>query len=232
MNIFDGLKTPKVILDTTSKLNGRIRVVEVGSTRKIIVGNIIQSLNPDSPACSKLVWGQLVNSLKERVVDPKTIKRVLILGMGGGTIAHLLSRNFPGVEIVSIEYDGVMVDIAKKYFNVDSIPNHKIIVDNALKVVVEPENFGISQGSFDVLIVDIFNGDRYPDLGKTGNFIAAVKRLVAPGGFLVFNRIYTEEHQEDVNLFIQGLEEFIGDTESEIVAGYTNSDNILVFGRV
>ena len=232
MNVFDDLKMPKVVYDITSKLNGRIRVVDVGKTRKLIVDNSIQSINVDSPACSKLFLGQLVNSLKRRVTDPSSIHRILILGMGGGTMATLLSRTFPGVEITSVEYDKVMVDIAKKFFDLDSIPNHKIIVDNALKVVVEPESFDIVPASFNAVIVDIFNGEEYPDLGETGNFISAVKSLVAPGGYLIFNRVYTEDHQEDVNLFIQDLEEFIGDTETEIVAGYTNSDNILVFGRV
>jgi len=56
MNIFEGLKMPRVIYNVESKLNGRIRVVEVGSTRKIFVGNFIQSINPDSPSCAKLCW--------------------------------------------------------------------------------------------------------------------------------------------------------------------------------
>jgi len=158
--------------------------------------------------------------------------KVLILGMGGGTISHLISRNYPNTEIISVEYDEVMIDIAKKFFNIDSIPNHRIINDDALRVVIEPENYEISLGSLDVLIVDIFNGDKFPDLGKTGNFITAIKKLVKPGGFLVFNRIYKEEYQEDVKIFIDNLGNYIKDIESEVVAGYTNSDNIIIFGRV
>jgi len=229
MNIFEGLKMPRVIYNVESELNGRIRVVEVGSTRKIFVGNFIQSINPDSPSCSKLCWGQLVESLKKRVPE---MDKVLILGMGGGTISHLISRNYPNTEIISVEYDEVMIDIAKKFFNIDSIPNHRIINDDALRVVIEPENYEISLGSLDVLIVDIFNGDKFPDLGKTGNFITAIKKLVKPGGFLVFNRIYKEEYQEDVKIFIENLGNYIKDIESEVVAGYTNSDNIIIFGRV
>ncbi len=229
MSVFDGLKMPKVIADIQSELNGRVRIVDVGSTRKMIVDNTIQSLNPDSPSCAKLYWGQLVNSLKERF--PK-VEKVLVLGMGGGTIAHLLSRNYPGVEITSVEYDEEMVDIAKKYFNVDSIPNHKIVRDDALRVVVEPEEYDIALGGFDVLIVDVLNGDKYPDLGRTGNFIAAVKRLVRTGGMLVFSRIYTEGFQDEVNTFVDSLEGYFTDVETEVVAGYSNSDNLLIFGRV
>jgi len=229
MSVFDGLKMPKVIYQVESELNGRIQVVDVGSTRKLIVENTLQSVNPDSPSCPKLYWGKLTSSLKERF--PK-IEKVLVLGMGGGTIQHLLSRLYPGIDITSVEYDKVVVDIARKYFNVDSIPNHKIINDDALRVVIEPEEYEMSPGCFDVLIVDILNGDRYPDLGKTGNFIAGIKRLVRSGGLLVFSRIYTGDYQEDVNLFIDSLENTLKEVESEVVAGYTNSDNISIFGKV
>lgn len=229
MSVFDGLKMPKVIYQVESKLNGLIQVVDVGSTRKMIVENTIQSINPDSPSCPKLYWGQLTNSLKERFPE---IKKILVLGMGGGTIQHLLSKLYPEIDITSVEYDEVIVDTAKKYFNVDSIPNHKIINEDALRVVVEPEEYDMSPGCFDALIVDILNGDRYPDLGKTGNFIAAVKRLVRTGGIIVFSRIYTGDYQEDVNLFIDGLEGYFSEVESEVVAGYTNSDNITIFGKV
>ena len=229
MSVFDGLKMPKVIADIQSELNGRVRIVDVGSTRKMIVDNTIQSINPDSPSCSKLYWGQLVRSLKERFPE---VEKILVLGMGGGTIAHLISRNYPGVEITSVEYDEEMVDIAKKYFNVESIPNHKIIREDALRVVVEPEEYDIALGGFDVLIVDVLNGDKYPDLGRTGNFIAAVKRLVRTGGMLVFSRIYTEGFQDEVNIFVDSLEGYFTDVETEVVAGYSNSDNLLIFGKV
>ncbi|MFZ2664530.1 MAG: hypothetical protein WAX66_04165 [Patescibacteria group bacterium] len=229
MSIFSGLKIPIVIYETESKLNGNIKVVEVGNTRKILVDDISQSISCNSPSISKLYWGQLVNSLKEKSPE---VKNVLILGLGGGTLVHLISRNFPEAKITSVEWDSVMLDIAKRFFDLDSIPNHRVILDDALKVAVEPEEYDIPPSSFDVLIVDISNGDSYPDLGKTGNFIAALKRLVTPGGLIVFNRIYTEGYQDDVNLFIEYVENFLGETESEIVAGYTNSDNILIFGRV
>jgi spermidine synthase len=229
MNIFDELRMPKVIYDVESELNGNIRVVDIGRTRKIVVDNIIQSLNPDSPACERLVWGQLAKQLKEKMPEAE---KVLIFGMGGGTMASLISRNFPGIEITSVEHDPVMVDIAKKFFNVESIPNHKIITADALRVAIEPEAYDMIPSGFDVLVVDIFSGEKYPDLGKTGNFISASKRLVRGGGFVIFNRIYTEPNQEEVNIFMDNLEGYFSDVSYEVVAGYTNSDNIIIFGKV
>lgn len=229
MSVFDGLKMPRVIYDVESEFNGRVRVVDVGRTRKMIVDNTIQSLNPDSPSCSKLYWGQLVDTLKEKMPEIETI---LVLGLGGATIAHLLSRKYSNIQITSVEYDKVMIEVATKYFGADQIPNHKIINEDALRVVIEPEEYEMTPGCFDSLIVDILNGDKYPDLGKTGNFIAAVKRLVRPGGLVVFSRIYTEDFQEEVNIFLDSLEEYFSEVETEVVAGYTNSDNILIFGRI
>jgi len=229
MSVFDGLKMPKIIYETTSELNGRIRIVDVGSTRKMVVGNTIQSINPDSPACPKLYWGQMSDSIEERFAD---IQNILILGLGGGTLAHLLSRAYPDVDITSVEYDEVMIQLAKEYFYVDKIPNHKIIHEDALRIVIEPEENDITPSSLDLLIVDVLNGDKYPDLGKTGNFISAVKRLIRPGGHVVFSRIYTEFFQEEVNIFVDSLENYFTEVETEVVAGYTNSDNLLIFGKV
>ena len=104
-------------------------------------------------------------------------------------MAHLLSREFKDVNIISVEIDPVMVDVARKYFDVDNIPNHKVLVTDAMRVVVEPDKYDISRHSQDAIIVDIYNGEKYPDLGKSGNFIAALKKLVSPGGVIIFNRI-------------------------------------------
>jgi spermidine synthase len=228
MTIFDGLQPPKVLYEVDSKYNGHIKVIQVGETRKIKVDRIDQSLSPNSPSCTRLVWGKTVDVLKE---NEPGLKNIMILGLGGGTMAHLISRAYPGVKITSVEIDPVMIDIAKNYFDVDKIPEHRIINEDALRVVIEPDKFGLEEYGFQAVIVDIFVGEKYPDLGKSGNFIAAVKRMVMSGGLIIFNRIYVESHQDDVNLFIDYVSDFLKDVKCLVVAGYTNSDNVLIFGR-
>lgn len=229
MDIYSSLKMPKVIYTTESEYNGKIEVIENGKTRKIRVADIDQSLNWQSPVCSKLYWGKTVELLKREEPD---LKNILILGLGGGTMQHLISRAFPNIYIVSVELDGVMVDIARQYFDLDSIPNHKVIINDALRVVVAPEEFGLNKTSFQAVVVDIFVGEQFPELGNSGNFMDAVRDMVIPGGLVVFNRIYTEKHHEDVDIFIEQVEDFLVDVQTEVVAGYTNSDNVLVYGRI
>jgi spermidine synthase len=228
MNILQGLQSPKVIYETNSQYNGRIYITEWGHTRKLIVDSILQSINADSPICDRLYWGKVINILKENEPD---FKNLLLLGLGGGTLINLLSKNFPQANLVSVEIDQKMVDIANDYFGIKDIPNHKTVVADAMRVVVEPEEFDLAPSSFQVAVVDIYIGSTYPELGKSGNFIAALKRMVAPDGLIIFNRIYTEEHQEDVNLFIDYISKTLKNVKCLVVAGYTNSDNVLVYGR-
>ena len=91
MNILQGLQPPKVIFETESQYNGKIYITEWGHTRKLIVDNILQSINYDSPICERLYWGKVINVLKETEPD---FKHLMLLGLGGGTLVHLLSKNY------------------------------------------------------------------------------------------------------------------------------------------
>jgi spermidine synthase len=228
MNIFAGIQSPKVVYEADSKYNGHIKVIEYGQTIKIRVDNTDQSLNPDSPACKKLYWGKVVELLQ---LHQPNLKRILILGFGGGTIAHLVSRTFPQAEIYGVEIDPVMIDIANQYFHLGDIHNLHVLIEDALRVVVEPDVHGLREEMFDTILVDIYVGEKYPDLGKSGNFVTAVKRLLLPGGLIIFNRIYREEHQDEVNTFVDYIENILSNVKCTVVAGYTNSDNILIYGR-
>jgi len=229
MTIYTALKHPITIYSVDSAYNGHIEVLEVGHTKKLKVDGIDQSVNWQSPSIEKTVWGKTVALLQREQPD---LKNTLVLGLGGGTIPHLISKHLPDTYIVSVEIDPVMVNVAKEYFELDTIPNHQIIVNDALRVVSSPEEFHLNKMSFQSLIVDIHIGEKYPDLGNSGNFIDAVRDMVVPGGLIVFNRMYTEHHHESVDSFIEQVEGFLVDVKTEIVAGHTNSDYILVYGRI
>ncbi|OGC51548.1 hypothetical protein A2W32_01060, partial [candidate division WWE3 bacterium RBG_16_37_10] len=197
-------------------------------TTKLIADGTVQSVNWDSPVAEKMVFGRMVQVLKQQ--EPN-LRKVLVFGLGGGAMQNLISKSFPGVEIISVEIDPVMIDTAKEFFNLDQIPNHRVINDDAFRVVVEPEKFDLTIQSFDAVVIDIYCGSKYPDLGKSGNFFASIKKILHPGGLAVFNRIYLQSHQYDVDLFVKDLSEFFTDVNTTTVAGKTNSDNILIYGR-
>lgn len=227
--VFQGIKPPEILFSADSEYNGHMEVVESGQTRKLIADGTVQSVNYESPLAQRLFWGRVVRLLQDEVPE---LNSVLVLGLGGGTMQHLLSKAFEHAYIVSVEIDRLAYEVAQKFFDIDAVPNHEIIIEDACKVIVEPEEFGLNVSSFNAVIVDIFNGDKYPDLGSSGNFIAHVCRLAAAGGLVVFNRFYLEHHQEDVDQFLETLEQFLRDIKTIIIPGKTNADNMLIYGRV
>jgi len=228
MSVFKGVKLPKILYETQSDYNGAIQVVQVGDTRRLRVGKITQSINWDSPFATRMVWGGVVDLLKEQ--EPN-LRNILVLGLGGGTMQQLISKSFPETQITSVELDATIIAVAKDYFNLGEMQNHTIINDDALRVIAEPEAYGLKNYSFDAIVVDIYCGQDYPDLGNTGSFIGNLRNLVRPEGLIIFNRIYIHSHQEDVNNFIKQIEGYLNNVTCNVVAGKTNSDNVLIFGR-
>jgi spermidine synthase len=226
MTVFQGLALPKVVYETDSPLNGHLMVIDVGKTRKLSVNGTVQSVSYASPASQRQYWGRAIEGYKEFFPQ---MANIMILGLGGGTFAHLLSQSFSDISIVAVEFDPVMLKVAEDYFDIRQVPNLHVIVGDALKVLASPEAYQIKDGSFDSIFVDIYVGDKYPELGETGTFIAGLKRVVRQGGWVVFNRLYWDYHQDEVNSFIDDLQMYFHEIKSIIVAGKTNSDNVLIF---
>lgn len=229
MSVFSGIQLPRTLYKTHSDVSGDIEVVEIGQTRSLKVAGVTQSLNPDSPYVPRMVWGRAVKLLLE---EEPGMRNILMLGMGGGTMQHLIAHNFPEAKIVSVEVDPEIVEVAKHYFGVDQIPNHRIVTEDACRVIVEPHYFDLEFQSFDVVLVDIYVGSEFPELGRSGNFLAHICKMAGPAGLVIINRIYLEDHQEEVNMFVDFVEDFLHDVKSIIIPGKTNSDNILIYGRV
>lgn len=228
MNMLDHLYLPKTIYKTNSKFNGDISVIEEGKIRRIKVGGVTQSINWDAAIVKKMYWGKCINILKEHAPDTKSI---LILGMGGGTLSHLLSHEFPGIFIASVELDSEIVDIAKNYFDVDSIPNHHIYVHDALSLIANPDTVGLKKHSFDAMVVDIYIGHEYPALGATGTFLNGVMDILRPGGVVIFNRLNLAEYQQDIEVFKAHVEEIFDEVVAEAAPGRDSQTNMLIFGK-
>lgn len=229
MSVFEGLVLPKVIYKTHTDISGDIEVLQRGDVKSLSVNKVTQSLSYNSPNVKRMVWGRLVSLLRQ---EQPNVKNILILGLGGGTMQSLLSIEFPGVHITSVEIDPEIIDISKRFFDIDKVSNHNIIQGDACRVVIEPEVFDLTTRSFDVVMVDIYIGSDYPDLGKSGNFLAHVRDMTVRGGLVVINRVYLHDHQEDVHIFLENVENFFKDVKTIIVPGKTNADNLIIFGRV
>lgn len=191
-----------VLLETeNSPVNGQIVVLEdLFNRREMVAGGVEQS-------------GVLVKKVWRRVLNPKflilkqKIRRdfkCLILGLGGGTIAQLISEKFPEAEMVGIELDSKVIKLGQKYFNLGEISNLEIILGDAFEKIQD-----LKIGNYDLILVDLYCGREFPVEAESEKFLKIIKKLLTPDGLAVFNRLnYRKEHYQKNRFFAQKLAEF------------------------
>ena len=124
-------------------------------------------------------------------------RRALLLGVGGGTIAHLLARRCPGVAIVGIERDAEVLAVARADFGLDTIPNMEVVEADAFSWVSEHSD--AEPGSFDLICLDLFEAGRLT-LGTLATpFLRQIGALLAPGGILTVNLMVTGRTPEQLH---------------------------------
>lgn len=105
----------------------------------------------------------------------------LILGLGGGTVATLLTRRFGAVPIVGIERDPRIAQLARQTFGLDGLRNVQIVVANAFEFLPR------CQIQFDLICVDLYVAGRMEHGVLDPEFLRATERVLAPGGSAYFN---------------------------------------------
>ena len=187
----------KKLEEKRSKFNGNLRVVKT-----LGMGTYIQSNGlTQSGGIVETIWKQTLRQLKGKRQE---IKEVLILGLGGGTVAKLIQKKRPEAKITGVEIDPIMIELGKKYLGLDS--------EIEIKIGDAKEYFSqISDSKFkfyDLIIVDLYNGDQFPKQFETDEFIECVKRNLAASGIAVFNRLYYGGKRPEAVKFGRKLEKF------------------------
>ncbi len=113
--------------------------------------------------------------------DPK---RILIVGLGGGTLPTALHELYPEAEIDSIEVDPAVVDVAERFFHFAPTPNNRVHVQDARVWVKRALR---RDTRYDLVVLDAFNGEYIPEHLMTREFLAEVAELMTPEGTLASN---------------------------------------------
>ena len=122
-------------------------------------------------------------------------QKVLIIGLGGGTLPTAISQIFPKVEIDTIEIDPAVVRVAKKYFNFKPTSNIRVFEEDG-RVFVKR---AIKKGSkYDLVMLDAFDHEYIPEHLLTREFLSELKQIMKPEGVLAANtwstsRLYDHE---------------------------------------
>lgn len=131
----------------------------------------------------KLVFHYAKAVMAGLLVQPAP-ERILILGLGGGSIPRVLRKVLPQAQIEIVEIDEAVVQVAHDWFDFTPEGNVQVRVRDGRQFVRQA---GILRRSYDLVVLDAFNGDYIPEHMMTREFLEECKRILAPGGVLVAN---------------------------------------------
>jgi spermidine synthase len=107
-------------------------------------------------------------------------ERVLLVGLGGGTIANQIHHYHPATAIDGVEIDRQVIAIARDFFDLD--PSIRVVNQDGRVFVARADQ------RYDVVIVDAYAHQVYiPFHLVTGEFFRQVRRVLSPGGILAIN---------------------------------------------
>lgn len=109
------------------------------------------------------------------------LDRILEVGLGGGVNASYLHAALPAAQILTVELDQEVVDLAKKYFNYTETERRRAVVADGRAYLLR------DTGKWDIIFLDAYRRGFVPFHLVTKEFFALVKSRLNPGGIVVQN---------------------------------------------
>ena len=124
--------------------------------------------------------------------DPK---RILIVGLGGGSIPTALKTLVPDAQVDVVEIDPAVTRVAKRYFNFGETDKLHVTELDGRVFVKRQLRAGVK---YDVVLLDAFDHEYIPEHLLTRDFLNEVKGMLGPDGVIVANtfslsRLYDHE---------------------------------------
>lgn len=111
-------------------------------------------------------------------------RRILVIGLGAGTLPMAFRRLYPDAQIDAVDLDPSVVKIARQYFGFTTDDHLHVYVDDGRMFVRRQGRAGVH---YDVVVVDAFDKDYIPEHMLTVEFLEQVKAIMAPRGVLAAN---------------------------------------------
>jgi len=106
-------------------------------------------------------------------------KRVLVVGLGGGSIPSFLHKHYPKTRVDAVEIDPVVVEVAKQFFGLNEDETLKTYVQDGRQFIEERPN------TYDIIFLDAFGSESIPYHLATREFLQAVRRSITAQGVVL-----------------------------------------------
>ena len=109
-------------------------------------------------------------------------KRVLLLGLGGGSLLTALHHTISGIHITAVELRQSVIDLAYRYFYLPRGKRLQVINQNADDYLLQD-----NQRKSDVIFADLYHAEGVDEVQLRTDFIARCAGQLKSDGWLVLN---------------------------------------------
>ncbi len=180
----------QIIFQTEDK-NGSIEVKDVDNLRSLYFGSFAQqsAMSLQNPDQLHLAYTKAMMSwlLFEEIKDDD----VLLIGLGGGSLAKYLLQKFPDCRVEAVEYRAAVAEIAHDYFDLPKQERLNMVIDDGARYVKERAN--LQHELYRIIMLDAFDSNGIAEALCNPEFFAACKKMLKKEGILVINLWNTNE---------------------------------------
>jgi len=213
---------PHLIHEQESLYNYIQVTQDVDGTRQLILneGQAIHSIYYSDP--TKILTGWywdyfLAAPYFNPGFQPHQVKRVGIIGLAGGTIAHQFTQVYDQVPIDGVEIDPAIVDTGRKYFAMTE-PNLHVYTQDGRTFLAT------THAHYDVIAVDAFQQPYIPFQLTTREFFTAIRSHLSPNGVVTLNTGHTTHDYRLVQAFVNTMSQIFPSVYVLNVPGTFNTE--------
>ncbi|MCX7887587.1 MAG: fused MFS/spermidine synthase [Verrucomicrobiae bacterium] len=108
-------------------------------------------------------------------------KRILVVGLGGGTIPGFVHKHYPEALVEAVDIDPEVVEVARKFFGFREDATLRAYVADGRKFIEA------CRQPYDIIFLDAFGTETVPYNLCTVEFFRAVRRALTARGLAVWN---------------------------------------------
>lgn len=181
-----------------------IKIVDYGTLRSLLFvrdsgEEVVEStLDISSPQTLFLLYTQ---KMFASFLIGDMPKKVLLAGLGGGSMVHFTNYYFPKIQMDIVEIDPEIIKISKEYFALKENKMNKIILADIYQFLKNSKN------SYDVIFMDAFlkPSENTDSTGinlkqKEKEFFDNLKKNLSPKGVVAFNINYHKDYKQDIQI--------------------------------
>jgi spermidine synthase len=177
-----------IVFETTSAYH-HIRVVDENRMRTLFFDSAAESrMSLDDPLQGHFEY---VEYLHLPWLWNESIRSVLVIGLGGGSVQRTYQARYLGVDIETAELDPAVIEAARSYFNLKESPGMKVIAADGRQFIRR------STKKYDLIVLDAYTTNRYgsgiPYSLVTREFFQLIRQHLTDNGILAYNVIGSVE---------------------------------------